>query len=442
MKRKAKILKISFSEPVIDVKEFIEKETDYKKEDRQERREIEKSHFFFPPPIFPPSPLILSPPSPPVCSSILTYPGLAPIYRSGKKKALIYSLEKEGANAAPHGIWSDMRGERRFLSSIALLLKEFDWDVDVVCGPAGRIVDSYEYKQCGINCIYEKREYVYDLCIGWIDSLFGPNKYTYAYAKNFLFCTWVPNTEAVEILNSYGEISNSSLIINPNYTNIEGAKALPFMFVDKFEKSKFKNKTLVWTARGFGRWFYPDGGVIGSIADEIIWYLEAILKAAREGYNVIFLCHHRDGLYSKRISTNHNGLIFEKIMRELEQKPNVKFYESLPQDQFIEIMKRGSIVVRPGPTGGSFIPALMYGLVPTLTIPWQYPYVIKKKEIPGVKFYEKLTQKDIDTRIHKLLTDRSYFNMQLRNMRKCSRIFTTKQAKKLMQKVFDALGIV
>lgn len=351
---------------------------------------------------------------------------LAPAVTS--KRVLVQAIQ------SPYGIWSDMRGEGRWLANAALLFKKMGLEVDTTM--EGNFVDGYEHKQCGINILKEPSP-PYDLYFGYS----SPD--TSLDIKKSMLASWWPTTKLAE------SIPTGTVIVHPcsdptiGFPDVPGVKVFPNKYIDKFEEPRFDNKSLVWTTRGIvSRANGPNAP--GGMTPSCLSFLKVSLKAAQQGYHVTFLCFSEKDMFPNSPVPNENPLIVEaqKIVRQLQACNNVKFYGNLPNDQFVDIIKASSIGVRLEINPGFLEDILLNSVAPLLFSAFYYPQLVKVTNIPGIDFAfdaNNISEEVVEDRIFKLLTDKDYYHFYYNSIRNNTRLYTIKEAMVCVQEILDIL---
>jgi len=348
------------------------------------------------------------------------------------KTAAVYGI------GGPEGIWSGMRGEGRWSVNVALLLKKFGMDVDIIASGKG-IQEEYKDKQCGLNFISDwfdtDREYDLFFIFSpfWKDNPPLWEKISKR-VKKAIFGTFWPSINDAKP-------SENSVLVSPYRSYSDECMILPYSYVDKFEPSKFENKTLVWTSKG------PFNTSMGEARFLVnLYHLRATVDAVKNGHRAIFLCYGGDFLHrAPNFEFKDPNLFLEAqcTLERLKKNPNVEFHDYLPQDRFLELFEQGSISVRCDGCG-DLSSALLLGVVPTMFTTWFWPVFFNKTclELPELELfshYDSVTEVAVKSQISRLLTDKSYYNFRLNTLRANAPIFTTEESMTFLKKILEVL---
>jgi hypothetical protein len=336
------------------------------------------------------------------------------------------------------GIWSEMRGEGRWAVNAAFLFQKLGMEIDIIASGGG-IYPEYKNKQCGMTFVSDwfNTDKQYDLFFSfgpvWKDNPPLWERISKK-VKKAIFGTFWPSVNDVRP-------SDNAVLVSPYRAFSDGCMVLPYSCVDEFGESKFENKTLVWTSKG------PFNTSMGEARFLVnLYHLRATADAVKQGYKAIFLCCGGNFVYEDpAIPLQNKNLLLEvrNILEELRQNPRVEFYDYLPQDRFIDILKRSSVSVRCDGCG-ALSDTLLFGMVPTMFTTWFWPVFFNKTctELPELElfpYYDSVTEEAVKTQISRLLTDKDYYNSRLQMLRNNSAIFTTEESLNLLKGILAIL---
>ncbi len=355
--------------------------------------------------------------------------------KADKGKTLVWGMGG-GLHGEEAGLYSNSRGEGRWTSNVAILFRKYGYSVDIYAGGRVGMTEHYKGKQHDVNFLHNMSELGsgYDIFFEHFPS-FNQNpqlweKISPLIEKSLCGTFW---PEGFKILPP-----EKGQIVTPHLSPVPNIKTLPYCYIDKIAPPRFKNKTIVWTARSpFNTYKGTDHFLVN------LFYLKTTLRAANLGYKVIILCagpSTHSFYYNDPSGYPSNLPLLEEVKRlvvELKKiSDKVTFFNYMPQDQFAEQLKKASVVISADGIG-SLPYCLMHSLAPVIfSSPYEelLPRFVFDK-YGGSCLYTTLTQRMIEDRIFRLLTDEIYYNEYVLHFQKYGAVYTTEEALALLNDI-------